>query len=166
MLSLNQLMYLSFSWRYPYFFTPRGFKKSPRRHFLPTINRLRLKISLQVDCGMLSSDKLINLSFSWRNPCFFTPRDFKKSPRRHFLPSINRLRLKISLQVDCGMLSSDQLMYLSFSWRYPCFFTPRGFKKSPRRHFLPSINRLRLKIWLQGDCGMPSSIQFRYQGFS
>ena len=62
--------------------------------------------------------------FFWRNPSFFTPRGFRKSPQRVFLLFFSRVGLKIWLQVNYGILNSYPSWSQGFSWVSP-LFTPQ-----------------------------------------
>ena len=80
-----QIIHISgFFLRITHFFTPRGFRKSPRSFFLDFFSRLWLKVWLQVHYGMLNSDAWRSQGYFLKVPPFFTPRVFTKSPQRFF----------------------------------------------------------------------------------
>ena len=130
------------------FFTPRGSKIAPMYllHILPSLASQKLNYKYIRVCGI----QIIHISgFFIRITHFFTPRDFRKSPRKFFLAIFRKFWLKIWLQVHYEMPNWNQTRFQGFSWGFPLFSPPGVFTKSPRSIFLSFFSRFKLKIWLQ-----------------
>ena len=141
----------------PPFFIPRGFRKSPRRFFFAIFQQVRPEnlVTSQLEHSELIFIKIPG--YFWRNPPFFTPRGFRKSPRRFFLLFFNRVGLKIWLQVNQSILNSYSSRSQSFSGGTPLFSPPGVSENPPRRVFLLFFSRVGLKIWLQVNYGILNS---------
>ena len=114
---------------------------------------------------MLNSNPSRSRGFTKGSRPFFTPRGSKIAPMclLHILPSLASQKLNYKYIRVCGI----QIIHISgFFIRINHFFTPRGFRKSPRRFFLAIFRKFWLKIWLQVHYDMPNWNLTRFQGFS
>ena len=113
---------------------------------------------------MLNSNPSRSRGFTKGSRPFFTPRGSKIAPMclLHILPSLASQKLNYKYIRVCGI----QIIHISgFFLRITHFFTPRGFRKSPRSFFLDFFRRLWLKVWLQVHYGMVNSDPWRSQVF-
>ena len=113
---------------------------------------------------MLNSNPARSRGFTKGSRPFFTPRGSKIAPMclLHILPSLASQKLNYKYIRVCRI----QIIHISgFFLRITHFFTPRGFRKSPRSFFLDFFRRLCLKVWLQVHYGMVNSDPWRSQVF-
>ena len=114
---------------------------------------------------MLNSNPSRSGGFTKGSRPFITPRSSKIAPiyLLHILPILASQKLNYKYIRVCGI----QIIHISgFFIRITHFFTPRGFRKSPRRFFLAIFRKFWLKIWLQVHYDMPNWNLTRFQGFS
>ena len=140
------------------FFTPRGSKIAPMclLHILPSLASQKLNYKYIRVCGI----QIIHISgFFIRITHFFTPRGFRKSPRRFFLPIFRKFWLKIWLQVHYDMPNWNLTRFQGFSWGVPLFSPPGVFTKSPQSIFLVACTRL-YKSLCQSVCHTLLSLLF------
>ena len=113
---------------------------------------------------MLNSNPSRSGGFTKGSRPFITPRSSKIAPMYllHILPILASQKLNYKYIRVCGI----QIIHISgFFLRITHFFTPRGFRKSPRSFFLDFFRRLWLKVWLQVHYGMLNSDAWRSQGY-